>query len=283
MTEVTPSLGAGAPRASPTRPLATLPRPRSVVTDLAIHPLTLRLLTALLLFGGWEYAGRLPVSPAFPGFIETMGAVAEMMADGSLPQALLVTLEPLALGLAISAFLGIAVGVGMGLSRTTEWLLAPPFIIMQAAPLAALIPLLVFAYGIGLTAKVLVVCIMAMPVIVLNSYGAIRQTPASLVEMGRSFLGSRQAIIVKIMLPSASPVIFAGLRLGSAAAFIGAILAELLITPTGIGDLITYNQAIAEYPKMYAAIFSVIVLSVLFIEGLGRIEAMIFRREGRTA
>lgn len=193
------------------------------------------------------------------------------------------TLEPLALGLAISAILGIAVGVGMGLSRTTEWLLAPPFIIMQAAPLAALIPLLVFAYGIGLTAKVLVVCIMAMPVIVLNSYGAIRQTPASLLEMGRSFLGSRQAIIVKIMLPSASPVIFAGLRLGSAAAFIGAILAELLITPTGIGDLITYNQAIAEYPKMYAAIFSVIVLSVLFIEGLGRIEAMVFRREGRTA
>ncbi len=283
MSEVTPSLGAGATGVSPMRPLAKRPQPRRIVTEVAIHPLTLRLLTAILLFGGWEYAGRLPVSPAFPGFIETMRAVAEMMADGSLPQALLVTLEPLALGLALSAVAGIGVGVVMGLSRTTEWLLAPPFIIMQAAPLAALIPLLVFAYGIGLTAKVLVVCIMAMPVIVLNSYGAIRQTPASLVEMGRSFLGSRPAVILKIMLPSASPVIFAGLRLGSAAAFIGAILAELLITPTGIGDLITYNQAIAEYPKMYAAIFSVIVLSVLFIEGLGRIEAMIFRREGRTA
>ena len=93
-----------------------------------------------------------------------------------------------------------------------------------------------------------------------------RHTPASLLEMGHSFLGTRRQLILKIILPAASPVIFAGLRLGCAAGFIGAILAELLITPTGIGDIITYNQSIAEYPKMYAAIFAIIVFSVLFIE-----------------
>ena len=78
----------------------------------------------------------------------------------------------------------------MGLTDKAEWLASPIFIIAQAAPLAALIPLIVFAYGIGLTAKMLVVCIMAMPVIVLNSFAAVRHTPISLVEMGRSFLGS---------------------------------------------------------------------------------------------
>jgi len=275
MTEVTPSLGSRKTRVRPAR------LPRNRLADLAAHPLTLRLVTAVILFSAWEYAGRLPVSPAFPGFVETMIAFAEMAKDGSLIAALLITLQPLVAGLAISAVVGIGLGVAMGISRFTEWLMAPPFIVMQAAPMAALIPLLVFAYGIGLASKILTVCIMAMPVIVLNSYLAIRQTPASLIEMGRSFLGSRAQIILKIMLPSASPVIFAGLRLGAAAGFIGAILAELLITPTGIGDLITYNQSIAEYPKMYAAIFSVIALSVLFIEGLGKIEAAIFRREGR--
>ncbi|MBM3547327.1 MAG: ABC transporter permease subunit [Alphaproteobacteria bacterium] len=280
MTEVSPSLGSRDPGASVQR-LSGPRRDRAVA--LASHPLTLRLFTALILFSAWEYAGRVPVSAGFPGFIETMKAMAEMTADGLLVAALLITLQPLALGLAISAVIGIGLGIGMGLSRVAEWLMAPPFIVMQAAPMAALIPLLVFAYGIGLAAKVLTVCIMAMPVIVLNSYLAIRQTPASLIEMGRSFQGSKPQIILKIMLPSASPVIFAGLRLGAAAGFIGAILAELLITPTGIGDLITYNQSIAEYPKMYAAIFSVIALSVLFIEGLGKIEAAIFRREGRRA
>ena len=78
-------------------------------------------------------------------------------------------------------------------------------------------------------------------------------------------------------------MIFAGLRLGCGRAFIGVILAELLITPTGIGDLISYNQSIAEYPKMYAAILSIIVFSVLFIELLERIESQLFRPEKRTA
>jgi NitT/TauT family transport system permease protein len=280
MTEVSPSLGSRDPGA-PTQRLSEPGRDRTIA--ITSHPLTLRLLTAVILFSAWEYAGRLPVSAGFPGFLDTMQATGEMLADGSLLKALLITLEPLVIGLAASAVVGIGLGVGMGISRFTEWLMAPPFIVMQAAPMAALIPLLVFAYGIGLAAKVLTVCIMAMPVIVLNSYLAIRQTPASLIEMGRSFQGSRPQVIFRIMLPSASPVIFAGLRLGAAADFIGAVLAELLITPTGIGDLITYNQSIAEYPKMYAAIFSVIALSVLFIEGLGRIETAIFRREGRKA
>ena len=86
-----------------------------------------------------------------------MAALGAMIADGSLIRAFGITLQPLVLGLAISAILGIAVGVAMGLSGKVEWLGSPIFIIMQAAPLAALIPLIVFAYGIGLTAKMLVV------------------------------------------------------------------------------------------------------------------------------
>ncbi|MDH4248839.1 MAG: ABC transporter permease subunit, partial [Deltaproteobacteria bacterium] len=183
------------------------------------------------------------MSPAFPTFLETMDALWGMMRDGSIFRAYPATLEPLVIGVIISAILGIAIGVTMGLSRITEWFGAPIFIVMQSAPLAALIPLLIFTYGIGLTSKVMVVCIMAMPVIVLNAFNAVRHTPESLLEMGSVYLGSRRQVITKIIFPSASPVIFAGLRLGVSAGFIGAILAELLITPTGIGDLITYNQS----------------------------------------
>jgi len=241
----------------------------------------LRLVSVAIVLGAWEYAGRVPISPAFPTFLETMSALWEMMQDGSIFKAFRITLEPLLIGLIASIFIGIAIGVAMGLNRFAEWLGAPVFIIAQSAPLAALIPILTFAYGIGLASKVLTVCIMAMPVIVLNSLNAVRHTPASLIEMARAFLGSRWQLVFKIILPAASPVIFAGLRLGCAAGFIGVILAELLITPTGIGDIITYNQAIADYPKMYAAIFSIIVFSVLFIELLERIEVTLFRPEKR--
>lgn len=244
---------------------------------------TLKILSVVVVFCLWEFAGRIPVSPAFPTFLETMRALGEMLRDGSMLKAYPETLKPLVLGLLISGILGVGLGIAMGMSKKTEWFAAPIFIVMQSAPLAALIPLLVLAYGIGLTSKVLVVCIMAMPVIVLNSANAVRHTPTSIKEMGHAFLGSRKDIILKIILPAASPVIFAGLRLGASAGFIGAILAELLITPTGIGDLITYNQAIAEYAKMYAAIFSIIVLAVLFLEVLEKMEFVLFRPDKRIS
>jgi len=259
------------------------PPPRPALNRVLRHAVTLRVISALVLLGGWEYAGRVPISPAFPTFLETMDALFAMLADGSLPRAFVVTLEPLLLGLLISVVLGVGLGVAMGLSRFAEWLGAPVFIIAQTAPLAALIPILTFAYGIGLTSKVLVVCIMAMPVIVLNALNAVRHANKSLIEMGRAYLGNQAQIIWKIILPWAAPVIFAGLRLGCAAGFIGVILAELLITPTGIGDIITFSQSIADYPSMYAAIFSIILFSVVFIEALERVETSVFRPERRNA
>jgi NitT/TauT family transport system permease protein len=263
------------------QPLAAAERPWT--DQWYVHPLLLRLLSLVIVLGAWEYAGRIPISPAFPTFGATFAALLRMLGDGTLLAALWVTLQPLALGLLISGLLGVGLGVAMGLNRLVEWLGVPIFIVLQAAPLAALIPLLTFAYGIGLTSKVLTVCIMAMPVIVLNAFNAVRHTPRSLIEMGQAFLGSRWQLIASIILPAASPVIFAGLRLGAAAGFIGAILAELLITPTGIGDIITYGQSIADYPAMYAAIAAVILFSVLFIELLEWLEVRLFRPDKRAA
>lgn len=262
---------------------ALIDRPASPLAAFLSHPLTLKLLSAVVLCIAWEWAGRVPISPAFPTFLETISGLWSMLADFSLIKAFGITLQPLVLGLLLSALLGVGIGIAMGLSDKVEWLTSPIFIIAQAAPLAAIIPLIIFAYGIGLTAKTLVVCIMAMPVIALNTFAAVRHTPLSLIEMSRSFLANSRQVILKIILPAASPVIFAGLRLGCAAGFIGAILAELLITPTGVGDLITYNRSIADYPKMYAAILSIIVFSVLFIEALERIEVALFRPEKRAS
>ncbi len=267
----------GAPRRTALRESAPHP-----LTTFLSHPLTLRIVSALVLCLAWEWAGRIPISPAFPTFGETMVALGGMIADFSLIHAFGITLQPLLIGLFVSALAGVTIGVAMGLDDRAEWFASPILIVAQAAPLAALIPLIIFAYGIGLTAKTMVVCIMAMPVIALNAFAAVRHTPTSLVEMGRSFLASRQQVIMKVILPSASPIIFAGLRLGCAAGFIGAVLAELLITPTGVGDLITYNRSIAEYPKMYAAILSIIVFSVLFIEAIERVEVTLFRPEKRA-
>jgi NitT/TauT family transport system permease protein len=239
--------------------------------------LLLKFLSAFILFGSWEIAGRIPVSYAFPTFIESMAAFWVLLVEGTMFVAYAETLKPLVVGVLISAILGIGIGMSIGLSRKFDWFVSPIFIVMQTAPLAALIPLLIMVYGIGLTSKVFVVCIMAMPVIVLNTSGAVRNTPVSMIEMGQAYLGTRLDIILKIILPAASPIIFAGLRLGVSAGFIGAILAELKITPTGVGDIISYSRSIADYPSMYAAIFSIILLAVVFLNVLEQIENILFK------
>jgi NitT/TauT family transport system permease protein len=245
--------------------------------------LILRLLSVAALFTAWEIAGRVPISIAFPTFGETMIALWQMTLDGRMVKAYLVTLEPLLIGVAISAFFGVALGVLMGLSRTFEWFAAPLFIVAQAAPMAALIPLVTFVYGIGVAAKVVTVIILAAPVVVLNAYKAVRNTNPSLVQMCRSFQGNRLQQVLKVIIPDASPVIFAGLRLGVAAGFIGIVLAELLITPTGIGDLITYHRSVADYAEMYATVFSIVAFAAVTVGLLERAEVALFRPDKKGA
>lgn len=253
----------------------------SALSRFGSMPVVWRILSLALFFAIWEIAGRSNFNWAFPSFSRTLMAFIEMVADGSLGAAYLKTIEPLGIGLVISLGIGISAGVMMGLRRDVEWLSLPIFITMQAAPMAALIPLITYVYGIGLTSKVLAVVMLAMPVITINSYKAVRNVPASAVDMCKSFMGTRRQQVFKIILPAASPMMFAGIRLGVAEGFSGVVLAELLITPTGIGDLITFNRSIAQYPHMYAVITSIVVFAVVAVTLLHRLEMKLFRPEKR--
>ena len=256
---------------------------RTVAARFVDRPVVWRLLSIILFALIWEIAGRVPVSFAFPTFSATAVAFAEMMVSGELPKAYLSTLQPLILGIVLSTVLGVGLGILCGLWRPGEFMAIPIFIVLQAAPVAAFIPLITFVYGIGIAAKMLAVMLLALPVIVLNSYKAVRNVNASLLDMCRSFLGSQRQAIMKIMLPDASPVIFAGLRLGVAAGFVGVVLAELLITPTGIGDLITFHRSRADYAEMYATIASIIALSTVTLIALQWAELRFLRPEKRSA
>jgi len=252
-------------------------------SSITAHPLVWQLASFVLFFGLWEAAGRWPISAAFPPFSHTVAALAEMAADGSLAKAYASTLQPLVIGIAICGLAGVGFGIAMGLSRAVEWFSLPVFIILQAAPMAAIIPLITYMYGIGLTSKVLAVVFLAAPVIVMNSYKGIRNTHPSLVQMCRAFLGTPRQVVVKVILPYAAALIFTGLRLGLAMGFIGVIIAELLITPTGIGDLITYHSSVADYAKMFAAIASIITVAALTLYALERLERALFPPEIRGA
>jgi NitT/TauT family transport system permease protein len=253
------------------------------LSRIAHHPRAWQVASFALFFGAWELAGRWPISAAFPPFGQTMAALVEMAGDGTLAKAYASTLQPLIIGIAICGVAGVGFGIAMGLSRAVEWFTLPVFIILQAAPMAAIIPLITYLYGIGLLSKVLAVVILAAPVIVMNSYKGIRNTQPSLVQMCRAFLGTPRQVVTKVILPYAAALIFTGLRLGLAMGFIGVVIAELLITPTGIGDLITYHSSVAEYEKMFAAIASIVAVAALSLHALERLERSLFPPEIRGA
>ncbi len=251
------------------------------IASRATSPWVLRVLSIAVVLGLWEWGGRVPVSIAFPSCTDTLAAFASMVVDGTFAGAYAQTLGPLLVGVGLTAVGGVFAGLVMGLSPRVEWLGLPLFIVLQASPSAAIVPLITFIYGIGFAAKVFAVVLLSAPVIVLNSYRGIANTPVSLVEMSSSFMASTWQRVWKIVIPSASGLIFAGLRLGLAQGFTGAILAELIITPTGVGDLITYYRSVADYPRMFASILSIILFASVSVTLLQRLELRLFRPEMR--
>lgn len=206
-----------------------------------------------------------------------------MLVDGTFVGAYAETIPPLLVGVSLTFIGGGLAGIVMGLSPRVRWLGLPVIIVLQAAPSAAIVPLITFVYGIGFAAKVFAVVLLSAPIIVLNSYRGISNTPHSLLEMSESFLAKRWQQIWKIVLPASSGMIFAGLRLGLAQGFTGVVLAELIITPTGVGDLITYYRSVADYPHMFASILSIILIASVSVTQLQRLERRIFRPEMRFA
>jgi ABC-type nitrate/sulfonate/bicarbonate transport system permease component len=243
----------------------------------------LRAASILFVLGLWQWAGSIPVNIAFPTFTATLAAFWEMLVDGTFASAYAETAGPLIVGLLLTAVGGVFAGLVMGLSPRAEWLGLPVFIVLQASPSAAIVPLITFVYGIGFTAKVFAVVLLSAPVIVLNSYRGISNTPRSLLEMSDAFLASRWQQVWKVIIPAGSGLIFAGLRLGLAQGFTGAILAELIITPTGVGDLITFYRSGADYPEMFAAILSIILVASVSVTLLQNLERRLFRPELREA
>tara|TARA_A100001015_G_scaffold306042_1_gene399698 strand:+ start:63 stop:929 length:867 start_codon:yes stop_codon:yes gene_type:complete len=241
--------------------------------------LILRVFSFFIVFSIWELAGRADISIAFPPFSKVLVAFVEMIFSGEFFVAYADSLPPLLTGLFITIIGGVIIGISIGLVRSAEWFIMPLLIIFQTAPVSALIPMLTYIYGISDTSKIVAIVILGMPLVALNSYKGIQATNPSLLEMSKSFLASRLDTILFVILPSAQKMIFAGLRLGISGAFIGIVLAELLITPTGIGDLITYNRFIARYDKMFATIVSILAIAGLTLSLMRVFEDWLFPSE----
>jgi NitT/TauT family transport system permease protein len=143
---------------------------------------------------------------------------------------------------------------------------------MAAAPLVLIYPLFLVIFGRNAMTIIAIGFAAGLAPVILKTLEGLRATRPVLLNVGRSFRLSPAQQFWKILLPSALPSIFTGMRLGLIFALINVVGVEFLINFGGLGQLINDLAERYDLPAMYATIGFVILVSVLFFMGLERIE-----------
>jgi len=255
-----------------------------LVARLVPKPLRGFVLPALLLLAWWA-AVRFGVSssPLLVSPAKVWQTAVEQVASGQVFAALAASLRRDLVGFAIGAFAGLAFGAALGASRLFERLAGPSFHTLKQISLFAWIPLLSVWFGLGDAAKVAFLSLAAFFPVVLNTFEGIRSVPADLLEVARVLRFGRWQTWTRVILPAASPSIFAGIHLGLIYAWLATLGAEyLLVSGQGIGNTMIDGR---EHFRMDQVLFGVIVVGAVGFALnwiAGRIEARALAWRGRS-
>ena len=251
------------PRRSVPAPQPGLPRR---LRELCTSPNAIRTAAVAVFFVIWEYFGRRmdPIFMAPPSAI--FKAALELAQSGALGKALVQTLWPFAVGMALTVVVGIALGILMAQWRTLEYVLDPFVNALYAVPRIALIPLIILWAGLEFAGKVAILVSVAIFPITVNTYSGIRDVRGSMLEIGRAYGATEWQIFWKIVLPAAIPFIMAGIRLAVGLAIIGIIVAEFFTAISGLGGMIVEYANVFATAKLFVPLIVIAVVGVALTE-----------------
>ena len=262
------------PQAAPSR--APLPETAFVILPRKRVWLSLanryRLVSVAVVLVAWQlYAQNVnPLFLASPVSIAL--AAVELTKTGELPQAIWESLQTLALGYAVAAIFGVALGILMGWYRKLDWILDPFVSALYATPNVSLIPLIILWFGLYMKSKVVIVLLAALFPNIINTHSGVRGLSASLVETALAYGARERHLFTKIVLPAALPFIMIGLRLAIGRAIIGMVVGEMFTRLTGLGGMIaTYSGAFAT-DKVFVGIIVLALGGVFLTELLKAVE-----------
>lgn len=237
------------------------------------HPL-LRVLAVAGLVALWEGVARLGWVPVLflPSPLGVLGEGWEMIVSGELWIHLAASLQRLLLGFVVGGALGVIVGVGVGFFSVAEAVGTPIIAATFPIPKIALLPLLILWLGLGEPSKVAVIALGVFFPMAINTFTGVRQADPLLVRAAVAFGARRWSVIRKVILPSALPMIFAGLRLGAGTALLLLVAAEMIAVESGIGFLVLHAGNIMATTKLMVGIVVLSLLGVLSHWGLNRLE-----------
>jgi len=170
------------------------------------------------------------------------------------------TLQAFAAALAIAVLLGLLIGFALGLHRLSADAIEPMLVALYSIPKITLYPILLLAFGLGMSAKVASGAIHGIIPVALFTLNAVRGIKPILLKTGHVLKLDASAMVRSILFPAAVPEIFTGLRVGFSLTLIGTVLGEMFAAQHGLGYLLM--NAIGLYNV--DVIMSVTFLLVVF-------------------
>jgi NitT/TauT family transport system permease protein len=235
-----------------------------VIAFSARRELWLSILFLLIVLATWEW---LPPALGIPSYIvppisDIAHEFTRLYTRENLWMHTGLTLAEVAVGFLLGSLLGMITGYVLGLSRTIEFLLSPYILMLQIAPKVAFAPLFIIWFGFTVYPKILVAVLIVFFPITINVLKAMHAVDPALINLARSFSGSRAQIFWKIEFPASMPALFAGLRISSTLAVIGIVVGEFVGGNTGLGYLLILGEGQGRTAMVFVSIILLTLVGI---------------------
>lgn len=227
----------------------------------------------------WEILSRLNIfnSQFIPPFSKVLAQIYVLWFNNALFTNIMVSLWRVILGLAIAAVIAIPLGFILGgwFSDTAE-LMDPLFRILGQVNPFSLMPIFILFFGMGETAKLAVIAWVCIWPILYNTILGAKSADKLILKTSKSMNLSNWQLFRKILLPSAEPSIFAGLRVGAEMSFFMLIAAEMISASAGLGWLFHNASMNNQIPRMYSAGLFIVFLGIMLNKFLIYLQNKLF-------
>jgi NitT/TauT family transport system permease protein len=221
----------------------------------------------------WELVGRVANFPFSPPLSKVLARLVEMIAKGMILDSLVTSLTNLAIGFTISVVFGVAIGLAMGMYRRVNAALDIYVNALLTAPSLVFAPIFFSIWGLDRQSIIAVIVMYAIFVIIINTAAAVQSVPISLIEMARSYNASDWQLFRKVVLPAATPLTMAAIRVGAGSAVKGMVNGEMFIAVVGLGAVVTDAGRRFDATSVLAVLIVMIVVAFALIKLVQIVDA----------
>jgi ABC-type nitrate/sulfonate/bicarbonate transport system permease component len=240
-------------------------KPWSRAGALANEPWVLSWVAVAVVLIGWElWVILAQLNPIYlPRPTQIVLALVDMFRAGGLLTDLQMTLGRIFGGFAIALVVGTFIGVWMATSERVHAIADNFIAALYPLPKVTLIPLLIIWLGTGGPFMLTISCLGAIFPIIINTVLGIRQCDPGLVLAARDLGANQRQIIRKVLLPSAVPSIFAGMRLGLGVSIILVVAAEMVVGRVGLGARLYLAGQVLQTEQVFAVLIVLATLGIV--------------------